>query len=407
MSIKSILKRFIPPEVRAIRVNLIKWRYRRIHNLQLINTKYECIAIGDDKTDTYFGYYDITPFNTKDEIIYLEVPLKSATGNIILNNITGNNKQIVASTNAFNTQQGSRLRYFPGSDKEIMFNDYSDGKYFCRILNIETKEERIISNPVYDITQQGDKYVTLNFGRLGVLRPGYGYTNIDYVPIENLSKEGICIYSVSSGELIADITYEDIARAMGASNVDYSNFYINHLSFSPDGSKLLFFWIKKLANWDQANLLTYNLNTKEMYVHEREYKVSHYTWFDNNTILCTAIKGNNRENMECRYYIYVEGKERQIVGADVLQRDGHPTYYTPDIILSDTYPDIFGLQELFLYNTITSQKKQLVLSNSVNNKGTEEFRTDMHPRFNSNKTIICYDANVSGYRRLYILKNWE
>ena len=33
-----------------------------------------------------------------------------------------------------------------------------------------------------------------------------------------------------------------------------------------------------------------------------------------------------------------------------------------------------------------------------------EKRTDLHPRFNKDKSLICFDANTSGHRKLYIVK---
>ena len=152
--------------------------------------------------------------------------------------------------------------------------------------------------------------------------------------------------------------------------------------------------------------MTYNFATNKIVVLEKDLRVSHYTWLDNESILCTAIKGTSVYDMECKYYIYHDGLPRQVVGEKTLIRDGHPTLYKENVILTDTYPDKRSFQELFLYDMKKDVKKRLVYSYSVPVRNGV-FRTDMHPRFNNDKSIICYDANVSGYRQLYILKNFS
>jgi hypothetical protein len=95
-----------------------------------------------------------------------------------------------------------------------------------------------------------------------------------------------------------------------------------------------------------------------------------------------------------------------VVGQNDLLRDGHPTLFKDTIILTDTYPDVYSYQLLFMYDKDKAVKYKLVYSYSVPVKN-EVFRTDMHPRFNIDKSIICYDANVKGERRLYLLKDWN
>lgn len=62
-----------------------------------------------------------------------------------------------------------RLRWFPDTQNMISFNDFVNGKYINRILNVETKEEKILDWPLYDIDCNGKFGITLNFERLGVI----------------------------------------------------------------------------------------------------------------------------------------------------------------------------------------------------------------------------------------------
>lgn len=402
MNIRKIFPKWIISLLKRGRLYLYQIR----NGLKLINTPYHVSEIGETGTDTFFGYYDISPFNNKNEILYLEVSKGELCAKVILNDISGSHKKVITTTNAFNTQQGSRLRWYPGTNDVVIFNDYIDGKYVSRKVNIKTQEEELIPYPLYDISPNGKYAITLNFERLGVLRPGYGYTNKPYVPDGDLGNECISLVDMSTYNCSPIITYKEIAEVLGVYDGGYDLNYINHLSFSPNGDKFLFFWLKNETNWVKASMLQFNLDSKEIIVLENELRVSHYTWINNNVIMCTAISGRSINDMSCRYYVYEAGKERRVVGQDDLLRDGHPTLFKNNIFLTDTYPDVYSYQLLFLYDKEKAVKYKLVYSYSVpvNN---EEFRTDMHPRFNMDKSIICYDANVKGERRLYLLKDWN
>jgi hypothetical protein len=402
--VKNIIKKIIPKRIRQLAKNTISFIYRILTLKSKINTEFKLFSTGSTNTNTFFGYYDITPFNNNDEIVYLELPDDLPKANIIKNDITLEKPALIATTNAWNWQQGARLRWFPGSDNEIVFNDFINGKYVCRILNTKTGEHRMINTPVYDISPDGKYGITLNFERLGVLRPGYGYTNKPYSDRYDLSQESVRLVDMNTGEEEVIINYRTVADIMKQTVSDYRRFYINHLSFSPDGRKVMFFWIEIIGAWHQASLLVYDFNNRKITVLEKELKSSHYVWQDNNSILCS---GYSRTTVSCRFYLYnTDNASKQIVCPDILQRDGHPLYLTGEIILTDTYPDRYAYQKLFLINLAANEKTKLLEIYSIPREKEEE-RTDLHPRLNTAKNIICFDSNVYGKRRLYLLKGWK
>lgn len=87
-----------------------------------------------------------------------------------------------------------------------------------------------------------------------------------------------------------------------------------------------------------------------------------------------------------------------------LSLDGHPSFYLDNnMILTDTYPDSNGFQYLKLVNINTDKSERLLKIYSKPVLSVER-RTDLHPRFNKVKDIICFDANVFGNRELFIMK---
>ena len=82
---RIILPKWMLRQMKKVRL----YSYRIKNGLKLINTSFDYTKIGEKGTDTFFGYYDITPFNSKNEIVYLEVPKGEKYANIVWNDISG------------------------------------------------------------------------------------------------------------------------------------------------------------------------------------------------------------------------------------------------------------------------------------------------------------------------------
>lgn len=398
---KKIIKSIVPLSIiRFFQYFLIDLR-RFISFEKKIKTKLPVVVFSNSYADTFFGYYDISPFNEHNEVIYLELKRKSNTVSIIVNNIYNTQKREFAQSRAWNWQQGVRLRWLPMSNDVISFNDFNGSSYFNRVLNIRTGEERIIDWPIYDIDSSGNHALSLNFERLGSLRPGYGYTCKDYHQNEtDLLSEGILLIDYRDNKLIKRITYEKIISSGIPAN-DITQCYINHLSFSPSGNKFLFFWIEIVKGYHKASLVVYDILEDKLIPLELNEKVSHYVWVDEKEILCTAYNKNG----ECFYYRYnIEFRSRRKEAVDILNKDGHPSMLEhPNIILTDTYPDKRSYQHIYIVELKNGSKKEIISIYS-NPRINGERRTDLHPRLNMRKDYISFDSNIGYRRNFYIMK---
>ncbi|MDL2241911.1 hypothetical protein LJB91_03290 [Bacteroidales bacterium OttesenSCG-928-L03] len=380
--------------------------YRIISRKRKIDTPYLWTSFGQKGYDTFFGYYDISPFNEIDkEVLYIEVKKNFSSANIVLNNYENTDKRIVGQTTAWNWQQGCRLRWHPQKKGTIVFNDCVNGVYVSRILDTTNNQETQVPYPLYDLDSSGKWGLTLNFARLGYLRPGYGYNTVQYKKQTNdeLEKEGIGLVDMETGIVESLVDYKELLNLFMLDDIGYNECYLNHISFSPDGDKFSFFFLTDNEIHRTASLLVYDLPKKSIEIIERDLIVSHYVWKDNHTILYTAMN----KSFQTFYYDYslVSGK-KEIIASDILITDGHPSRIEDNIILSDTYPNRYKYQKLFLANTMTARLKVLlnIYSPSVS---SEELRTDLHPRLNKSKTLISFDSNVCGYRQMFLLKDWN
>lgn len=379
---------------------IYQWAYRLIKCQPIVHSKYNIGFVGDKSSHVFFGYYDVSPFNEKtDEFLYNK--LTNNKLNIYLSNADGGKDVQIASSTAWNWQQGCRLRWMPGNNREIIFNDYDGNNYLSKIVNVDTKRIKTVCAPLYDISCDGTLGVSVDFERLGVKRPGYGYTCRPYIESEhNLSAEGIDLVDIASNTKKMILTYADIQKIKGCNTGDLKNNYINHLCFSPSGRQFLFFWLTVKDGLHKAFLLVHNLDNNQTKLLERFDIVSHYAWYDDDNIICTAIDSNNTG----RYYNYkIPTGEKIILNPEILNTDGHPSVYNQHTILSDTYPDMNGFQRLFFADTQNGGYIELLRLYS-NCRIEGERRTDLHPRFNRDKSVICFDCNPGRYRQMGFLK---
>ncbi|MBD5310860.1 MAG: hypothetical protein HDS13_01665 [Bacteroides sp.] len=394
------LKNLLTPKIKKNIKKFLHILYRLRYNKSTVQTSLLFTEIGQKNSDIFFGYYDICPFDIKDSKLLFIRRINSGKENkevlISYKELSTDTTIEIAKSYAWNWQQGSRLRWL--TESEISFNDFRDGNYCNRIINIFTREERRLSYPLYDISENKKLGVSLDFERLGSLRPGYGYTCQKSI-LDNYGDDGIKVIDIVNNKIILDLPLTYFHKLMNSQrSLDLC--YINHLSFNPDSSHFLFFWIEIINNYHKASLVVYNMNTKQLKILESELKVSHYVWEDNNNIICTAYTSPN----ECKYYRYsVDSGQKETIAENILDRDGHPSFINNVEIITDTYPDKNGYQSLFKFNLKNNTKVDIL---KIYSAPTElgEHRTDLHPRLNHQKSMVCIDARVKKNRKIYLIQ---
>lgn len=371
--------------------------YRIASGSKRIETRYNYVEFGKRGCHTYFGYYDVTPFQGE-KVIYIE---RKGGGNgcrVVLNDIHNGSKQYLADSHVCNWQQGIRLRWFPMTENVISFNDYVDGRYINRIINIETKDEKRVDWPLYDIDPKGGLGLTLDFERLGVMHPGYGYTNRPYMA-GDLWQDGISIIDIEKNQLVRKITYKEHSCNIKKA-YDISRFYLSHLNFSPDGTKFLFFWIDEDEGFNQASLGVYDILNNQLIPLETEGKASHFVWDGNDEIICTVL---NKKYKAGYYRFNIKERTKKQICPKSLTNDGHPSIYAEGMLLTDSYPDKRGFQHIYLVDENKDTKTEVLKIYSVPKLKTEK-RTDLHPRLSSDRRFISLDSNHDGHRKMLVIE---
>jgi len=136
-------------------------------------------------------------------------------------------------------QQGCMLQWLPGSKIEVIWNDRQGDRF-----GVKTRERRTLPGAIYCISPDARWAVSPDFRRLNDCRPGYGYTGIPDPNKKVLAPRdsGIWRMDLRTGLQtflfsVAEIAEVPITRGdqRGAKH------YFNHLLFSPDGSRFIFF----------------------------------------------------------------------------------------------------------------------------------------------------------------------
>ena len=85
----------------------------------------------------------------------------------------GNRIFKIAQTYCWNFQEAAMFHWLP--DGTCLYNDRRDGKFVTVVMNWRTKEERHYPFPVSAVSEDGSWAVSINYARLFVTRPDYGY----------------------------------------------------------------------------------------------------------------------------------------------------------------------------------------------------------------------------------------
>ena len=132
----------------------------------------------------------------------------------------GNKFIPITTTACWNFQEAAMVHWM--NDDEILFNDIRDGKFKTVIMNWRTKEERVLPMPVSAVSEDRTWAVSLNYARLSLTRPDYGYAGPGQDPLENEEwpeKDGLWTMDPSCvGRTPLDAEDQDPSRQAWASS---------------------------------------------------------------------------------------------------------------------------------------------------------------------------------------------
>lgn len=382
--------------------------YQRALYLLAPKFKYEgdiTVVTPDDGFEYLFGYYDKCPWSDDGRYL-LTLKVKNASSEadstvpaeIVRIDLNNNSCELVAKTNCWNVQQGCMAQWI--DNDTILYNDFRNGKYCAIVLDLQSKNERIIDMPVYTVSADKKIALSLDFSRLHRLRPGYGYANIPDESKGELCPESPCIWKINleTGEVSALLSYSDFAAFETRPEMEGAEHKVNHLMISPNGNRFMVLhrWFKNKVKY--TRLVTCNMDGSEMYNLSDGDFVSHCCWKNDEEIVSYL---NKKDGGKGYYFMKDRTNEYERLWIQ-LAMDGHPTYsYDGKYVVTDTYPDRRRVQSLYIMNGQCVERIARVFSPF---KYGGDTRCDLHPRWSKDGKQICFDGSFNGKRCVCLIK---
>jgi hypothetical protein len=390
---------------------IIKRLYQRVMYLLSKKIKYQ----GDikrvtpnDEYEYFFGYYDKSPWDASNRYMLCHrvlstiksVSPKEPADIIIIDTKNDNSIQILGQTYSWNNQQGSMLQWLgPDYQDKIIYNDFREGRHCSVILSIKSMNKKIIDKPIYSVSSKGDFALTLDFSRLHRLRKGYGYSNLEDETKYTKIPDKPCIWYVNlhTNTSKAVFNYTDLYNFETRSNMEKAEHRVNHIMLNPSGTRFMVLhrWVSKKQTF--TRLLTADVDGNNIFNLSDDDMTSHCYWKNDDYILAYARKhglGNG--------YFLMKDKTHDFFRLfNDLVTDGHPSYsHGGDFVVTDSYPDRTRLSSLYV---LKDNKISTIAKVFSPFKYDNDFRCDLHPRWNRTDDEISFDASFEGKRGLYVI----
>lgn len=373
-----------------------------------IDTQFNIISVSDDYPETFFGYYDKSPLNYDGNYLVFHastyptnsVPHSNHQIQVLLKDLTNDTIAAEFNSSAYNWQQGAKLQWL--DNNHFIFNDY-DTKHRRYVSNIVSTSdngiERKIDYPVYDTHK--NIAVSLNFDRLALLRPDYGYRNRKHekdIDLFDLKNDGIYFVDLKSNSQRLLISLADLV------SIDYTKqnnnilHKVNHIMISPLGDRFVFLHRYFINGVKFDRLVLSNIEGTQIKILSDHEMVSHYFWKDNHKIISFMRRFGEGDKY---YEIDIDTGNILPIGRGIIDKygDGHTSIWK-DLLLFDTYPNKTRMKKLFVYNLVSGELLKIgEFFEPFRYNG--ETRCDLHPRWAPDGKSIFIDSVHSGKRKLY------
>lgn len=368
----------------------------------------------NEKEHLFASYYGINSFDKSEQYatvletdLKFKLPDENDPAILGLVDLKSHDFIPLTSTRAWNFQQGCMAHWLGTSpDSLIIFNDLREGKFISIIMNVYTKKEiKLISHPISAVSPNGKEALSINFSRLRLTRPDYGYGGEGQDSRKDIpfpKDDGLFLINLETGDSKLLVSYDQIKNLVPPLEEGRIEWF-NHTLFSREGSKI--FWLSRQIEKDRRITTSFTVNrdgTNLQRCFPDNWAGSHYDWLNDNDLMITA----NYEGKQYAHVLFTVGQQNyKRLGNGILDYDGHGTF-SPDQkwMVTDTYPSS-GLREQKIYLMDMKTEALISLGRFVQPPEYNGFwRCDIHCRWSPDGNMIGFNSTNSGSRQVYILK---
>ena len=339
----------------------------------------------------------------------------------------GNRFIPVTTTACWNFQEAA-MAFWMDNDT-ILFNDVRDGKFSTVIMNWREKRDiRVLPRPVSAVSEDRTWAVSVNYARLYLLRPDYGYAGPGQDPQETVEwpeDDGLWTMDLRTGEsrLILSVAatrsqQPEPKRVAGKPGQPLA--YHCHTVISKDGRKIFFLarsvdWFDKVAHripyWNTTSFTVNRDGTELRRCFKDGWAGSHFNWAPDGShrMLVTATWNDRKDpNATGRAWSTVEfevGKESEVrrIGAGVLDQDWHCIYSPDGLFMSgETYWNKYNERPWVLVRLADGMTMPMGSFYVPEAYRQTYWRCDLHARYRPDGRQIAFNSVHEGSRQVYV-----
>lgn len=338
------------------------------------------------------------------------------TAIVALVDLKDNNKLIpISRTVCWNFQEAAMFHWLP--DGTCLFNDCRDGRFVTVILDWKTGEERIIPTPVSAVDPSGEWAVSINYARLRLCRPDYGYAGEGQDARANEAwpnDDGLWLVNLKTGEQKLILSIAQARSLMPEITGEDGLAYFCHTIISPNAKRIFFLartvedfsgQIERrghIYSWDTVSLTINTDGTDLRRCFPDGWKGSHFNWKDDETLAVTACWDGG----SCwSHTIFKVGEEEKVrhLAPGILDWDGH-CVFSPDgkFLSTEGYWNKDGYRSWVLVRL--EDEAILPLGRFfVPDEYKEQYsRCDLHARWRSDGKQLAFNSVHEGTRQVYL-----
>lgn len=327
----------------------------------------------------------------------------------------GNRIFKIAQTYCWNFQEAAMFHWLP--DGTCLYNDRRDGKFVTVILNWQTGEERIIDRPVSAVSRDGSTAVSINYARLRLTRPDYGYAGLGQDPLRDEvwpEDEGLWVIDLKTGESKMIVSIASQKDKMTEIQDPRGLAYFCHTIISPNAKRI--FWLARtvenldeqvaekghVTEW-QTTSMTCNVDgTDVRRCYPDGWAGSHFNWYDDETLAVTA-QWNAGGHWSHTIFKVGDEENRRHIAPGLLEWDGH-LIFSPDgkFLSTDGYWNK-NFERTWVMVRLEDEAVLPLGTFFVPEKYREQYsRCDLHPRFRPDGKQIGFNSVHEGSRQVYL-----
>lgn len=325
----------------------------------------------------------------------------------------GNRFVPLTETRCWNFQEATMAHWLATAPQtQFIFNDLVDGKFVSVIFDCAAKSRRIIPHPISAVSPDGKWAVSINYARLRLTRPDYGYGGNGQDARSAVTwpeDDGLWLVNLETGDAKLIVSVASVRDRMPAVKDPKALAYFCHTVFSRDGSKI--FWLarsveglsdqKVVRKWETTAFTCNRDGSEVRRCFPDGWGGSHFNWLDGERLLVTA----KYNDTVFSHVLFTAGQaDYTRLGRGVLDFDGHGVFSGDGRwMATDTYPDKLFERKLM----VLRMEDQAILplgTYFVPELYRETYsRCDLHPRWSPDGKMLAFNSVHEGARQVYVI----